>query len=179
MTFPRLSYSGFVICCRNILKEGLTTAKGRPQVSEPRSGCLVPHLLLWNLRVRSKACLVELLEWFIFVHFQWWLLNFKAEDVLSFFIWVFGWFTMLGQQTSQICFQDPILSKRRVLLQVSFQYMNHERLLANHVVELQRFLYCRSRLSYLTEKSTLYWWLHIFVRSLNYYCSELFFNDTV
>ena len=86
---------------------------------------------------------------------------------------------MLGQQTCQICFQDPILSKRRVLLQVSFQYIAHERLLANHVVELQRFLYRRSRLSYLAEKSTLYWWLQIFVRSLNYYCSELFFNDTV
>lgn len=72
---------------------------------------------------------------------------------------------MLGQQTSQICFQDPILSKRRVLLQVSFHYVNHERLLANHVVELQRFLCCQSRLSYLAEKSTLYWWLHIFVWS--------------
>ena len=86
---------------------------------------------------------------------------------------------MLGQQTSQICFQDPILSKRRVLLQVSFQYMKHERLLANHVVELQRFLYCQSRLSYLAKKGPLYWWLQIFVRSLYYYCSELFFNDTV
>ena len=85
----------------------------------------------------------------------------------------------VGQQTSQICFQDLILSKRRVLLQVSFQYMAHERLLAKHVVELQRFLYCQSRLSYLAEKGTLYWWLHIFVRSLNYYCSELFFSDTV
>ena len=86
---------------------------------------------------------------------------------------------MLGQQTSQICFQDPILSKRRVLLQVSFQYRQHKSLLANHVVELQRFLYCQSRLSHLAEKAALYWWLQIFVRSLNYYCSELFFNDTV
>ena len=86
--------------CLYVLKKGLPTGIGWPQMSKLGQGWRVPHLLRRNFIRLSKACSVERLQRLVFIDLHSWLFNFETKDVPSFPNLIFRQLAVFRDETS-------------------------------------------------------------------------------